>query len=491
MINFYRIHIARGDAYKNMKNKLVTLDDYMPETLPVVINPNIVGKAMDEGKARNCWVLAFVIGTKPCFNKVYGSVTACSKMGLPLFVIDSNQHYDANLIYGLKEFGFEKHLGINMQLRGDLAQKAGELFFKTSRIARWLKENWPGVTVVPVVNGDTLLCPTIPAAWMFARGEKGIQNEAGLRSMSPEVLNGMSDDIPLKDFLSGQRDGKWRLMRTEPFPEQWDTYVSAAACEHHMAPVEINRSHLLREGYPDENIHLIGGVVCDALELMRKEKLEKSIFEVYPRLAEGKWIRLDIHRKENLGRKRFEAIFSSLENLIEKGLKITLVMMNATQHAIEKWNLKERLAQLEKKPNFLATEVWPAYGHVVEFYSSDHCLAAWTDSGGVQEDMNLLGKPCLTSRFNTDRPETVMGNHGNILVPPINSDFITRVISGIVEDTSLLSSLANAKPLYGSEVGAKFASSIAPFVTDNHSPHRWSDEILGFGTDNSKMDITF
>ena len=31
---------------------------------------------------------------------------------------------------------------------------------------------------------------------------------------------------------------------------------------------------------------------------------------------------------------------------------------------------------LRKADNFLATEIWPLYGHVVEFYDSNHCLAA-------------------------------------------------------------------------------------------------------------------
>lgn len=474
-----------------MSAQRIDLDDFTPSSLPVSIDRAVIAAAMDAAAASGAWVLAFVIGTKPCFNKVYGAVKACHRRGLPLFVIDANQHYDATLTYGLKEFDFERHVGVNLQLRGDLVQKSGELFYKTARVARWLKDNWPAVTVVPVVNGDTILCPMMPAAWMFARGEKSVQNEAGLRSMSPQILQDMKTDIALDDFMQGQWGGPWRLMRTEPFPEQWDTYVSAAGCEHHMAPVELNREHLLREGYPAEHIHVTGGVVVDALQLKLREKPETSVFSLYPQLAHGQWIRLDIHRKENLGERRFTAVFGALEALVSRGHHITLVMMNATQHAIARWGLHHRLEELRKLPNFLATEVWPAYGHVVEFYSSPHCLAAWTDSGGVQEDMNLLGKPCLTNRFNTDRPETVMGNHGNLLVPPISAEFLTRVVGGIVESPTLLGKLAKAAPIYGENVGEHFADAIAPFATENASPHRWSHEILGFGRDGATMDRTF
>jgi UDP-N-acetylglucosamine 2-epimerase (non-hydrolysing) len=474
-----------------MNKNSLELSDFTPASLPISIRRDVVAAAMDTAAARSSWVLAFVIGTKPCFNKVYGALQACHRRGLPLFVIDSNQHYDATLVHGLQEFDFERHVGVNLQLRGGLVQKAGELFYKTGRVASWLRENWPGVTVVPVVNGDTILCPMVPAAWMFARGEKSIQNEAGLRSMSPDILQDMLADIPLDDLMQGQWGGPWRLMRTEPFPEQWDTYVSAAACEYHMAPVELNRQHLLREGYPEEHIYVTGGVVVDALQMKRAEKPPTSIFEQYPELGRGSWIRLDIHRKENLGERRFCAIFEALETLVHQGHSITFVLMNATRHAITRWGLHDRLEALKRHPCFLATDVWPSYGHVVEFYASPHCLAAWTDSGGVQEDMNLLGKPCLTSRFNTDRPETVMGNHGNLLVPPISSAFISRVVGGIVEDPTRLGRLAGAAPLYGERVGEHFADAVAPHATAGASTHRWSQEILGYGRDPSTWDTSF
>lgn len=467
------------------------LTDFYPSSLPIIIDPEVVEAALSEGRRKRSWVLAFVVGTKPCFNKVYGAMTACRGQGIPMFVIDANQHYDSTLTYGLMEFGFERHVAFNLQLRGDLAQKSGELFYKTARVANWLKTNWPDVTVVPVVNGDTILCPMIPAAWMFSRGEKAIQNEAGLRSMSPLIFEGMSEQIPLQEFLEGQWHGEWRLMRTEPFPEQWDTFVAAAGSEFHMAPVELNRQHLLREGYPEDHIYLTGGVVVDALKLKLKERPVPSVFDIHPRLAEGRWIRLDIHRKENLDRRRFTAIFEALEGLVARRHRITLVMMNATKHAIGRWGLDSRFAELKKQPNFLATEVWPAYGHVVEFYSSEHCLAAWTDSGGIQEDMNLLGKPCMTCRFNTDRPETVMGNHGNVLLPPISAAFLERAVAAIVEDPSILQKLANAAPLYGENPGRKFADAIGPHAAANQSPHRLSHEILGFGVDESHLERNF
>ena len=152
---------------------------------------------------------------------------------------------------------------------------------KVSWLAKHLRKNWPNVTVIPVVLGDTIMTSIVPAAWMFSRNEKAIQNEAGLRSMTPEVMK-RYDKVDIETFIDQQFYGKWILMRNEPFPEQWDTYTSAAGSQYLFAPVELNKEHLLREGYPEESIWVIGGVVVDALEIKRRIKPEKSIFQYIP-----------------------------------------------------------------------------------------------------------------------------------------------------------------------------------------------------------------
>ena len=84
-----------------------------------------------------------------------------------------------------------------------------------------------------------------------------------------------------------------------------------------------------------------------------------------------------------------------------------------------------------------------------------------------------------------------MGNHGNLLVPPVSADFQARVLRGIIADASRISKLRGAKPLYGENAGGKFAQAIKPFAMSNDSPHRLSHERLGFGRDDSHFDRAF
>ena len=338
---------------------------------------------------------------------------------------------------------------------------------------------------MPVVLGDTIMTAIVPAAWMFSRVEKAIQVEAGLRSMAPEVVKRYKN-VDIETFIDQQFYGKWLLLRNEPFPEQWDTYTSAAGSEYLFAPVNLNKEHLIREGYTKKNIWVVGGVVVDALELKRKEKSEKSIFDIYPQLEKGRWLRMDIHRRENLTPRRFKAIIGAIGDLVKKGYNVNFIEMSATRDALDYYKMRGMIDKLEKYKNFLHTNVWPEYAHVVEFFESKNCFAALTDSGGVQEELNLIGKACLTCRISTDRPETVFDAKSNILVPPISREYIMKIILHVNKKESLIKKMGNAKKLYGSNVGYKEISILSNLMKKGERPFKWAHEVLGLWKEKSK-----
>lgn len=447
--------------------------------LPITINEELVKVAVERASNQKKWLLIFVIGTKPCFYKFYGSIIEAEKAEMPYIILNSNQHYDNTLVYGEKEFRYTDKIAVEFNIRGELAEKTAELYLKTAWLARYLKDKWPSLVAVPVVLGDTILTATVPVAWMFTRKEKAIHNEAGLRSMAPDVMK----EIKLVDtetFIQRQYTDKWRLYTNEPFPEQWDTYVASKSCEWLFAPLDINRQHLLREGHPENKIWVTGGVVVEALEAKKKERIEQSIFDIYPQLEEGEWIRADIHRKENQVKGRIEAIVKGVKELVERGNKVCFVEMNTTKDSMEKYNLTPIFNKLKENKNFLYTPLWPMFGNVIEFYTSKHCLTALTDSGGVQEDMNLLHKPCITVRFNTDRPETIMSAKNNILAPPITGTFFADVVERVCQDESLLDEMKKARLLYGCDVGRQFIKIIKENMEKGKRPMSWAHNDLGY-----------
>ena len=46
---------------------------------------------------------------------------------MPILVIDTGQHFDDTLGFGIKEFELQRFVGCNLQIRGDLMEKASEL----------------------------------------------------------------------------------------------------------------------------------------------------------------------------------------------------------------------------------------------------------------------------------------------------------------------------------------------------------------------------
>ena len=435
--------------------------DVSRNLLPVKIYSDLLSKVLDIAKKQNSPILAIVIGTKPDFYKQAPIVFEAAKKNLPVFVIDTGQHFDDLLGFGIKEFELQNFVSCNLQIRGDLMEKASELIIKFGSFGRYCRSKF-GVysKLLPIVHGDTLVAGIAPLAWVFGMGQKVGQNEAGLRSMSPEVMINLKisqypDKIIVEKFIEAQLEGKWFLAREEPFPEQIDTWICSAGTQYFFAPTKLNKQNLIREGYPEESIHVVGNSVVDSIYLKRKDvKSAESIFNIYPKLEYGDWLRVDIHRRENLTPRRFKSIVNALVSLIKNTeQKIVLVMLNATKSALELYNFESKLQTLtEEFPDkFIITPVWKEYAQVIEFLDSGHCWAEMTDSGSMQEELlyfpNVLS---LTVRLNTDRPETVFDAKSNALVPPINPHWITSIIKETYDRKKALGLiLKKKKSIYG------------------------------------------
>ena len=427
-------------GHKNILGKFDNLK-IDKEFLPIRINKTnleaIFSKDNDFNKA-----LAIVIGTKPDFYKQAPLLIESIKERLPSFIISTGQHYDELLGYGIKEFDLENSIVCDLQIRGDLMEKSSDLIMKFGYFGRYLKSRFLGNRILPIVHGDTLVAGIATLSWVFGLGQKVGQNEAGLRSMSPSIIKEIKMNVNpsrsvVEKFVTDQLSSSWFLTREEPFPEQIDTWVCSSGTKFFFVPTKINKEHLLREGYPEEDIHIVGNSVVDAIGIKRMNKPESSIFELFPKLESGNWIRMDIHRRENLTNHRFNAIIGGLTDLIKNSeFKVVLVLLNATKSALNRFDLYHTLKDLESAypEKFMMTELWKEYGHVVEFLDSGKCWAEITDSGSLQEELLYFPKvSSFTVRFNTDRPETVFEARGNLLIPPINRMWLPKIITMIYE----------------------------------------------------------
>jgi len=68
----------------------------------------------------------------------------------------------------------------------------------------------------------------------------------------------------------------------------------------------------------------------------------------------------------------------------------------------------------------------------------------------------------------------------------VGSDFIVRMISEIKKRDDLLKKMANAKRLYGNNVGSKIISAVSKLMRKGERPFKWSHEALGLWKEKAK-----
>src|SRR5215211_7308775 len=110
------------------------------------VNNAILTDTFKKAREKDSKVLVIVTGTKPDFYKQAPLVREAIVRDVPMFVIDTGQHYDEVLGFGIKEFRIDKAVACNLQIRGDLMQKASDLLLKFGTFGRMCKRAFPDIS---------------------------------------------------------------------------------------------------------------------------------------------------------------------------------------------------------------------------------------------------------------------------------------------------------------------------------------------------------
>ena len=427
-------------------------------------------------------VHVILIATKPDIIKQIPLYKELKARGHAVLLGHTGQHYDENLSGGmLKEFGVEPDFNLNV--RGSMYEVVSQIIERFGFVIGELKApafakatvGKKGKIVIPYVHGDTTTAMAASNAG-YCHGFASVHVEAGIRTLTPDYKNGNRNDIAAwRKFCMDRKN--WKRGSQEPYPEQFNTRCSEAATGIHLAPVELDREFLQSEGYAEDRIFVVGNSVVDAteeaLEKSKNQKTKAKIFEKYPLLEQGDFVRFCIHRRENcLSEKRFRAIYDAMKMLIEDGRNVLLISMIQTNLAFERFGLQKEIETLAKKhKNFILSPVWSEYGDVVAAMSRSAVCA--TDSGSMQEEMNALSVPCVTLRFGSDRSESAI-NGGNIIAPPVDAEMIKKTIEYAWDNQEM----RKAPKIYGSGVSAKCIDAVEK-VLKTGAVFRSDDERLG------------
>ncbi len=328
-----------------------------------------------------------VVGARPNFMKISPFIKAVkeyrSDSKLHHVLVHTGQHYDVRMS---EQFFRELNIpepDINLEIgSGTHAEQVGQTMIAFEKVLKQEKPDW--VVVVGDVNA-TLACS------VTAKKEqvKCCHIEAGLRS----------------------RDMK--------MPEEINRLVTDRLCDLLLTPDKHSSENLRKEGVPENKIGFVGNIMIDTLEANRNKAEHVSLNEILIKnkikdldsatkmLDKENYAVITLHRPSNVDHKDILGpILSFLTDEVSKDMDLVWPIHPRTRKMAEEYGLWDELVNTEGL--YLLEPV--GYHDMLKLNMGARIM--FTDSGGLQEECTVLGTPCLTLRWNTERPVTLREHGG-------------------------------------------------------------------------------
>ncbi|RLV08727.1 UDP-N-acetylglucosamine 2-epimerase (non-hydrolyzing) [Streptomyces griseocarneus] len=313
--------------------------------------------------------VAVVLGTRPELVKLTDLVRL---LGPAAHLVHTGQHYDEELSgrflteLGLPEPTFLTGVGGQpraVQISAALAQ-LDELFTAEPPLA-------------VVVQGDTNAALSGALA-ANARGIPLLHVEAGLRSHDRNM------------------------------PEEHNRVLIDRIADVLCAATEDNRANLLAEGIDDTRIAVTGNTVVEAVHGQLPDAAGRTALLGRHGLAEDAYVLATVHRPENTDSpEALRAILTELAALATADRPVVLPLHPRTRARIEAAGLTDLLAPLTVSAPL-------GYGEFLAL--ARHSALLVSDSGGIQEECTVLGRPLVVVRRSTERPEA-MADFADLVSP--------------------------------------------------------------------------
>jgi UDP-N-acetylglucosamine 2-epimerase (non-hydrolysing) len=309
--------------------------------------------------------IVVVIGTRPEAIKLAPLITELrGRRNVALRVVSTGQHREL-LDQVLTTFGIvpDEELDV-MRPEQSLADLSGRVL---SGIDRLLAAAAPDLLVV---QGDTT------SAFMCGLG-------AWYRR------------VPVAHVEAGLRTGSL----VDPFPEEMNRRLTARVASLHFAPTARARAALLDEGVADGAIFVTGNTVVDALlHITRSDAYKNTALPVTVDPAR-RLLLVTLHRRESLGAP-LEGMCRALRRIVEMRPDVQIVFPVHANPAVQK-------IVVDSLGGDARIDLIKAADYLTFIKLMDASWLVLTDSGGVQEEAPVLGRPVLVLRETTERPEAV------------------------------------------------------------------------------------
>jgi UDP-N-acetylglucosamine 2-epimerase (non-hydrolysing) len=306
--------------------------------------------------------IAVVLGTRPEIIKFSPVIRECERLGLNYFILHTGQHYS----YSMDRVFFEQlellEAKYNLDVgSGSHGEQTGKMLMGVEKVL--LREK----PTIVLVEGDTntVLAGALAAVKL---GVKVGHVEAGLRSYDRQM------------------------------PEEINRVLADHCSDLLFAPTEKSRQTLLGEGISCEKIFVTGNTIVDAVhQNLEIAKKKVNVLDKFGVEADGYFL-VKVHRQENVdNEKRFKGIMEGLELVHrEFNLPVLYPIHPRARKQLKAFGIAVNGVRIVDPLDYLSFLMLESNARLV-----------LTDSGGVQEETCILGVPCVTLRYNTERPETL------------------------------------------------------------------------------------
>lgn len=358
-----------------------------------------------------------VVGTRPEAIKMAPVIQALERRpGLKVRVLATAQHREM-LDETLAQFGIVPDLDLDI-MRPD--QTLADL---TARLLSGI---------------DEVLAREQPQA-VVAQGDTATVFAAALASFYRH--------IPFGHVEAGLRTGDI----SNPFPEEMNRSFAGRLATLHFAPTAGARANLLREGIPEDAIHMTGNTVIDAVRWMAARNPEHGL----PIRPDTSVILMTCHRRENFGAP-LARILAAVRRFAAMHPEIVVVYPVHPNPNVA-GPAREALSGV---PNILLTAPLN-YAKLVGVMKAARFVM--TDSGGLQEEAPALGKPVLVLREETERPEAVTA--GTAVLVGHDEEAIVSEADRLLWDGERYREMARAISPYGDgQAGERIAGLIETWL---------------------------
>ena len=301
-------------------------------------------------------MIAVVLGTRPEIIKLAGVIT---QLGDDAMVLHTGQHYDSALSQV-----FLDGLGLrapDVTLRIGGRDRADQIASAVGGIAQALRADRPDAVVV---QGDT--------------------NSALAGALAADSL-----DIPVVHVEAGLRS------HDRSMPEERNRVLIDHISDLLAAPTVGSVANLAREGISGDSVRMTGNTVVEAVLQQLPAPSERARLTERFGVQPGAFALATIHRPENTDDPVTLAVV--LSQLRSSPVPVLAALHPRTLAAVERFGLGHLLTGLQV--------VEPLAGPDFLGLAAESALLI-SDSGGVQEETTLIGRPLVVVRRSTERPET-------------------------------------------------------------------------------------